>query len=236
MGLDAVEILMEVEEVFEISIEDAVAEQMETPGDLIDAVMVKVAQASATGCLTQRAFNLLRKSLLRHLPLKRRDIAPSVSMARLAAKSDRPSLLERLAADLGTGPLPGLVRPSWLVALLTMLSLTGGAGAAIAAVLRWPGAEWGALFFLGATTAAVTAFAAWAASARWAKEFPTAMATVGDVARWVMAHKPDLATPHKAGWTREQVAARVREIVVEQLNCASVYREDASFVKDLGLS
>jgi acyl carrier protein len=49
-----------------------------------------------------------------------------------------------------------------------------------------------------------------------------------------MAHKPDLAGLVRGRWTREQVAARVREIVIEQLDCASSYREDASFVQDLG--
>ncbi len=35
--------------------------------------------------------------------------------------------------------------------------------------------------------------------------------------------------------TRDQVAARVRDIVVEHLHCTQTYREDASLVKDLGL-
>ena len=65
-------------------------------------------------------------------------------------------------------------------------------------------------------------------------EFPPLVATVGDLARWIMAHKPDLAGLVRGRWTREQVAARVREIVIEQLDCASSYREDASFVQDLG--
>jgi hypothetical protein len=51
-----------------------------------------------------------------------------------------------------------------------------------------------------------------------------------------MAHKSNLATPVAGRWTREQVAARVREIVIGQLGCESRYREDASFINDLGLS
>jgi hypothetical protein len=35
---------------------------------------------------------------------------------------------------------------------------------------------------------------------------------------------------------REQVAARVREIVIDTLCCEKSYREDARFVEDRGLS
>jgi hypothetical protein len=52
-----------------------------------------------------------------------------------------------------------------------------------------------------------------------------------------VAHKPDLATGLRSqnAWTREQVALRVREIVVEHLGCEAQYHEDALFVEDLGL-
>jgi acyl carrier protein len=36
-------------------------------------------------------------------------------------------------------------------------------------------------------------------------------------------------------WSREQVAIQVRKIVTEHLGCESQYREDAEFVKDLGM-
>jgi acyl carrier protein len=38
MGLEGIEILMEVEEAFDISIEDSEAERSSTPGELIDVV------------------------------------------------------------------------------------------------------------------------------------------------------------------------------------------------------
>jgi len=37
------------------------------------------------------------------------------------------------------------------------------------------------------------------------------------------------------GWRREDVARRVREIVIEQLDCAERYREDARFIGELGI-
>jgi hypothetical protein len=69
MGLDAVEIVMEIEEAFDIHLEDAEVQRISTPRDMIEVVMSKVAQADAEGCLTQRALNLLRAALLLQLPL-----------------------------------------------------------------------------------------------------------------------------------------------------------------------
>jgi hypothetical protein len=50
-----------------------------------------------------------------------------------------------------------------------------------------------------------------------------------------MTHKSDLANERSSRWTRHQIAARVREIVIKQLRCESSYREDAHFIKELGL-
>jgi hypothetical protein len=61
MGLDGVEILVQVEDTFDIRIEDADAEQMRTPGDFIESVWSKVAQADSTACLTRRALTCCAK-------------------------------------------------------------------------------------------------------------------------------------------------------------------------------
>jgi hypothetical protein len=73
------------------------------------------------------------------------------------------------------------------------------------------------------------------ASCTQAGGFPPQVATVGDLSRWIVAHKTDLTASGPGKWTREQIAARIRGIVIEQLGCADTYREDASFVEDLGL-
>ena len=83
MGMDGVEIVMAVEETFDIHIEDAEAEKLLTPRQLIDLVQSKVAVATASVCLTQRAFNLLRKSLLRHGGWKRSEIRPARRLSEL---------------------------------------------------------------------------------------------------------------------------------------------------------
>ena len=235
MGLDAVEIVMEVEEAFDISLEDAEVEKITTPRDLINVVMSKVAQSDTSGCLTQRAFNRLRAALLDQLPLKRRDIAPKTRMADLVPRANRKTLLECLATELGTPPMPSLVRPKWLVNLLIVCCI--GAGIAIG-ILIFRHELWkhrGALFYTALIASAGTGFLAGAATRSCCVEFPPQAATVGDLSRWIVAHKTDLASCVPGRWTREQVAARIRDITVEQLGCAETYREDASFVQELGM-
>ena len=236
MGLDAVEIVMEVEAAFDIELEDDEAMKVETPGGLIDCVVKKVGRREATACLTQRSFNLLRAALLRELPLKRKDVFPAASLATLIPEPDRLRVLERLASALGTGPFPALVRPRWLVRVLIGAAVAMGIGLAVVLRKLVPGMSPGSAITGGFLAMPVVGFIAQRATRRWAIKFPPTTATVGDLARFVMAHKRDLGAAGSPGWTREQVAARVREIVIEHLNCADIYREDASFIQDLGMS
>ena len=220
---------------FDITIEDVEAERIRTPADLIELVFGKVAQANLAACLTQRAFNLLRAALRRHLPLKRRDIAPSVCMAALVPKIGRKNLLDQLATELRATPSQALVRPKWLVRLLTGICLTAAIAAGVTLLKLAPGTHPREGVFAAFLAAVLMGLFARTATQGLCTEFPPLAATVGDLARWIVAHKPDLASPTPGHWTREQVAARVREIVIEQLACASTYRDDASFIKDLGM-
>jgi acyl carrier protein len=235
MGLDAVEIVMEVEKAFDIRLEDAEVENMLTPRDMIEVVMSKITQVEAEGCLTQRAFHLLRAALLLQLPTKRRDIAPQTRMADLAPRAHRKILLECLATELGTRPMPILVRPKWLVHLLVVCSIALGIAVAVLIFRHGLWEHRGALFFTAIITALGTGFLARAATCACCFEFPPQAATMGDLSRWILAHKMNLVSSTPGKWTREQVAARIRDITIEQLGCAKAYREDASFVQDLGL-
>ena len=126
MGLDGVEIVMAVEEAFDISIEDADAEKLLTPRQLIDLVQSKVAGATASVCLTQRAFNLLRKSLRRHGGWKRSEITPARRLSELINRNQRRLLLENVCGDLSIKKPPKLVLANWLN--ITVLAGALGSG------------------------------------------------------------------------------------------------------------
>ena len=232
MGLDSVEMVLRIEADFDISLDDAAAASILTPRDLIEAVLAKIQQTPATQCLTQRAFHRVRAGLLRNLPLKRKDVTPSTPLAGLVPKGQHTALAVRLAAELDTGPLPGLVRPLWLCVLLWVLCLAPGAAIALWRPLAMPASI---MFFAGAVTAAALGVAAERTTRRFRTEFHPRTPTVGSWARWIVAHKTGWAAAAPAVWTREQVSERVREIVIEQLRCEKSYHLDAQFVRDLGM-
>ena len=167
--------------------------------------------------------------------MKRQDIATQVRMAELAPKTDRKILLECLAAEIGTPPIPSLVRPKWLVNLLLVCCLALGLAIAVLLFRHGLWQHRGALFLTALFTATGMGFLAAAATRGCRVDFQPQVATVADLSRWIVAHKSELASSTPGEWTREQVAARIRDITVEQLGCTKTYREDASFVQDLGM-
>jgi len=232
MGMDSVEIVMAVEEAFDIRIENSEAEKVLTPGQLIDLVLNKVPVATAGTCLTHRAFNLLRKSFQAQCGLRREEVTPVTRLSVLLPRRSRRALLGSVMIDLGITDNPVLVRPNWITALLAGASLSAGL---LAVMLARPANGISGLTII----AVVTALTGWIA-ARLTRaqrtEFDLEPQTVGELSRWVVGQRSDLASSATVGWTREQVAARVRVIVTDILACDSNYREDADFIHDLGMS
>jgi acyl carrier protein len=232
MGLDGVEIVMAVEETFDMRIADSEAEKVRTPRHLIDLVWKQVAHADTTGCLSHRAFNRLRQLLMRRCALPRKAIVPTARLSDLLSSSQRREFADYVETDLGAAGLQ-LSRPTWLSAGL----FTGAVLLGVATTLPLRLTSAGVSVLIAATVAIAVGYLFERGTRRLRTEFPNRLASVGDVSGWIVAHKPDLATGLRLqnAWTREQVALRVREIVVEHLGCEAQYHEDALFVEDLGL-
>jgi hypothetical protein len=61
MGLESVEILLQVEAVFSIRIPDDLARTVRTPADLVAIIMRRIPIAHSPVCLSQRLFYKLRR-------------------------------------------------------------------------------------------------------------------------------------------------------------------------------
>jgi acyl carrier protein len=229
MGLDAVEIIMKVEEAYDIQIEDSEAEKILTPRQLTDLILAKTASSQASGCLTQKAFNLLRAFCVRTFAIERARIWPATALQEILPRRQRPQFVQALSASLAI-TTPRLERPQWLVASLMACATLSGLAVSIVSVHLGVHSWAPALL-----TIPVVGYLGARATSRLRSEFPKGLVTVGDLSRWVMSCKPDLAIPATTAWTRQQVAERVKTIVIDQLSCAQTYREDAHFIKDLGL-
>jgi hypothetical protein len=126
MGLDAVEIVMKVEETFDIAIEDREAEKILTQHVLIELVMSKVGRTDRAVCLTQRAFHRFRASLIRNTGFKCEQIKPDASMIKLFVSEKRKQLLSQLLNDIGLSTMPEFVnRVGLLICRLDSLFALG---------------------------------------------------------------------------------------------------------------
>ena len=83
MGLDTVELVMEIEDEFGLSIPDADAEMIQTVGQMHAYVCGKLRPTKEPVCPSARAFYRLRRALRRAQPVPRRCVRPSSLVSRL---------------------------------------------------------------------------------------------------------------------------------------------------------
>jgi acyl carrier protein len=77
MGLDSVELVMAVEERFDISIPDAVAAKLTTVGLLQDCVVAELRRLGRTDILAMDVLSLLRGIICKQLGVKPHEVVPS---------------------------------------------------------------------------------------------------------------------------------------------------------------
>jgi len=110
MGLDSVEIIMEIEQTFGIAIPDAEAEKIITVGDLLQVVQSKLQHQSVDGCLHQIVFFRLRKALKEQL-FSEAHISLETDLNALMPKTDKRLAYEQLKATTRF-ELPALQLPN----------------------------------------------------------------------------------------------------------------------------
>ena len=89
MGLDAVELVMRVEEEFGIEIVDAEAGEVATVGNLHHLVMSKLTSEHEGICLTSTAFYRTRKALTKVLKIPKQRISPATPLNDLVDEENR---------------------------------------------------------------------------------------------------------------------------------------------------
>lgn len=121
MGLDTVELVMNIEEAFDVTITDKQASQMETVADIYEFLILSIAStnANSTVCLKSAAFYDLRRHL-QTLGIAREKIRPSATLKEVFPILRRRSLWHKLSKSMQVR-LPRLVRPSWLALLNCLL-------------------------------------------------------------------------------------------------------------------
>lgn len=174
-----------------------------------------------------------RSGFIRHGGQKRAEIKPKAKIGELISRDSRRQIIRQVLDEIGVATDPRFVRPGWLIGLICFGSIA--IGVAVVFLFR----SWGMLIdnpiVIVPFIAVVSAWLALRLTAEMRYELDSSVATVGNLSRWVVARGPSFIAIEPGKWTREQIAERVREIVINQLGCADRYREDARFVQDLGV-
>ena len=114
MGLDAVEIVMSVEETFGIEISDADAESLQTPKQLIEFICQRIKSSDeASICISQRAFHRVRSSAIVTTGISRNVIKLGTRLSDIFEKPGRREKWKRFCDHLGVDGVSRLRFGGW---------------------------------------------------------------------------------------------------------------------------
>lgn len=228
MGLDGVELVMEIEDHFGITIADDEVPVVRSVGDIVLLVASRLAAARTEPCASVRRFLELRRSVRDVTGQVDLRIKPSHQISHRLTTAERRRLWERLPDLLGTVPAP-LQLPRRLRHVLVAIV----AGIAVGgSYLAW--SVDAALIPLAIAAAGISAISlAWAARPL-ATNPPPGWRTFGDLTRRLIGKT--MATKQLHLHTHDQILAELRPLVAQVLGVGEdkiVW--EARLVEDLGL-
>ena len=236
MGLDLAELALDVEDAFEVSIPEEAWRSIDTPGKLIDWLDQELASRSTETkppeiCITQRAFFVLRKKLLQHFDLAKKEIRPSTPLEKLIPLQNLIASWRQLQESLKAIHWPLLARPVWIKTILgvTTLSFLCWTYFKLQTVLSYPPS--GALM-MGTILSFFFLIFGLYCTRSWIQYFPWKYQQLRDLVRFLVAKNMFLFAPYS--WTRNQIKNVIQEILREAFNITQ-FQEDDHFIKDLGL-
>lgn len=113
MGLEGVELAMDIEERFATSVPDSELEQILTVGDLQNFIMTRIRSQDSGVCPSAAMFYPIRRILVDQFGLDRTLVRPSTLLESLVGQSDRSEFWRTIESSLAT-QLPRLKRSKWL--------------------------------------------------------------------------------------------------------------------------
>ena len=224
MGLDGVELIMEVEDEFKISIDDESAQKMRTVGDMAAYVSAKlgypIPQEGPLPCLTSKTFYALRRAFIAALSIKRSQFEPAAKLNELVPSAARPDLWRAL--DVQGFHVPAL-RPSNLLFLPLILLVV------VVALMNAVQPDF--LLFL-VVVVTIAFFICWAGMP--ARRFPPNCVTVADLVR--QSWPPLEQTPPEIRMCEPEILRKICIITAEQMSVpVESLSSNTRFVDDLGI-
>lgn len=227
MGLDTVELVMEIEEEFAIDFPDRDAEKIQTVGQLVDYVVDRLRSRRVRACLSQANFHIVRRILMSRAGARREDVRLGACLAPLAGGDDQ---LRRLWPSIQTASFrptmrlgtrwsklqPAMYLYGFVITTIGAVTLAGVTGLWSLAALFWIVLLW----IMAATMPRVAPI--------------SPDSTVRDLVRHMTGRWQHAPIGAGVEPNAEHVALRVRQIVAEQAGLAiDDVRRDRRFIGDL---
>ncbi len=234
MGLDLVELVMEVEDTFNIRFSEADYADIATVGDLHDYIVKRVNGTDDSVsehdpiCLTSATFLRIRRAFVSHFGLARHSVRPSSSVDEIVPRKERRKVWNQIQNVIELN-LPPLRRPRWVVCtLLAIVSM-------LAAIFLWSLMPIDEIEFLGVALATVAAAAGLTVLTRpLATEPGPEFVTVGGLAHVVLQRNFRALHEQYNGWNPSDVWDTIQVILLEQLAIKpEEVTRDARFLEDL---
>ncbi len=234
MGLDAVELVMAMEETFDVTISDAEAERTLTPTDAIHLIASKLEISQQPQCLTQTAFYFLRDKVVNGCHALSRPQVRIDTNLRETIPKDLHTWVWKTIASEGKLRLLDLERPRWLTWLIGGWSMS-------AAILTTIGLLWfvepmGGLgsVVVGLCIAYLVSTLGFYLTKSYRREIPARYGEVAKLVRVLVRSNLDFFKKNGKQWTYEQIRTMVKCLVMEVLGTEE-YHEDWRFVEDFGI-
>ena len=228
MGLDAVELVMDVEDHFGISIQNSEAERVRSVGDLVALVQSRIDAAHAATCPTLSSFLQLRSCAREIANDNRLHIRASTRVVDALTRSERQRLWDRLHDLLGTAP-PSLRRPPAMRKVLVVLVL-----AAIISAIATAAAIDLAILPLTLALAAIITLVLHFLTVRFRIVPPDALTTFGAISKRIAG--VTVATKQLHLRSLDEILDELKPIVADTLGVdASDVVSTARFIEDLGM-
>ncbi|KPL21299.1 MAG: hypothetical protein AMJ75_10230 [Phycisphaerae bacterium SM1_79] len=231
MGLQGVEVVMDLEEAFGVELKDDQVVESVTPRMIGDVIFSKLKATDEHICQSQRALYILRKALLNMFNPERKSITPDTRFGDFIGKLQEKEIWGQLGVAIPGRSWPRLARPLWMSPLLIAVTLAIFSMTSItvyAAIRSLLGIEIG--FIAGAVLAAVFAHIATKLTRPCKVRIPSRFKSVRDAIPYAITSDPVKST-------REQVPVLVEQIVMEELGVKeSECTEDSRFVDDFGMN
>lgn len=128
---DLDDVLTKIEQAYSITFDTNELRQVETFGQLCEAVTKKIQLAEVSDCTSQQAFYKLRQSLVDVLHIDRRTIRPTTELAVLLPKKTRRAAVRQLESAMGfnldlTMASPYVTIPAQVLLLVSIILLVKG--------------------------------------------------------------------------------------------------------------